>query len=450
MDTYKCRDRERKDYIMRDSKMFNTVPADTLILGDNQYYSKDCYKTRLNNNVLVVGTSGAGKTRSIVIPNLLQASGNYVISDPKGYLSKKYGDYMKSKGYRVLNMDFIHPEKSLRYNPIHYCSNSTEVVRLAHMLVQNVYVKGATKTIDPFWDEASELLISACIGYLVETDQIEESKKNFSSLVDMIRKCKREYMEVRNGKVKSRLEIMMEEHKRYMKTIGKESWAAKKFEEFNVCPDKTYSTVNITSIAKMTSFDTVEINKMMETNDIDFTTIGTEPTVVFVEVSDTDRSMDLLVNLFYSQLMNSLCSFADEKCEDGRLPIPVQFILDDFATNARIDNFENMIANIRSRNISAMLMVQSEAQLAAGYYESAPTIIDNCNTYVYMGGSSPDMASQIAKRANKTTNTILNMPIQKSWIFRRGQAPVCCDNFKLEPFELEKRRDEVTLEPEIN
>ena len=133
--------------------------------------------------------------------------------------------------------------------------------------------------------------------------------------------------------------------------------------------------------------------------------------------------------------MNELCMYADDKCENSCLPVPVQFILDDFATNARIDNFQNIISNIRSRGISAMIMVQSEAQLKAGYGYNSQTIVDNCNTYVYMGGSDPHQAKEVAMRANKSTNSILNMPVSTSWIFRRGQEPVFCDNFDLEWFQ---------------
>ena len=177
---------------------------------------------------------------------------------------------------------------------------------------------------------------------------------------------------------------------------------------------------------------------MFEGNDIDFKSIGQQPTAVFVEVSDTDRSKDILVNLFYSQLINELCGYADDECPGNRLPVSVQFLLDDFATNAHIDNFENMISNIRSRGISAMLMVQSEAQLEAGYGVHAHTIVDNCSSYVFMGGSDPAMAEIIAKKANKSPSTILNMPVGTSWIFRRGEEPVMCKNFDLPSFENEK------------
>ena len=148
--------------------------------------------------------------------------------------------------------------------------------------------------------------------------------------------------------------------------------------------------------------------------------------------------------------MNTLCSYADDKCPGSRLPIPVKFILDDFATNARIDNFQNIISNIRSRGISAMIMVQSEAQLKSGYKEDAQTIVDNCNTYVYMGGSNPEQAENIAKRANKPAHKILNMPIGHSWIFRRGQEPVLCKNFDLEWFMKEKEYDKVWERKRLN
>ena len=408
------------------------VPEGALILGENQYYSIDCIKTQLNNNVIVVGTSGAGKTRSVVRPNLLQATGSYVISDPKGNLSKMMRHYLESKGYEVITIDFIHPEKSLRYNPIGFCRNTTDVRRLAHIIANEMVWSSGSKSHDPFWENASEILVSACIGYMIETDELEECEKNLTTLAELIREASR------GRKGKSELDFRMECHKMKMESEGKESWAVDRYNEYNTSPDRTHASINVYTLATMATFDTLETRKMLVDNDIDFKSIGEKPTALFVVVSDTDRSMDILVNLFYSQLMNELCTFADDECKNSCLPVPVQFILDDFATNARIDNFHNMIANIRSRGISAMIMVQSEAQLFAGYDVNAQTIIDNCNTYVYMGGSNPEMAEKIARRANKTATSILNMPLGKSWIFRRGQEPVLCNNFDLEWFEYEK------------
>ncbi len=413
------------------------VPEGTMILGENRYYSRDCHKTKLNNNVIVVGTSGAGKTRSIVMPNLMQATGSYVVSDPKGNLAKKLGPYLKSKGYEVITMDFIHPEKSLRYNPIGYCHNTTAVRKLAHTIVYEISNSDGKGNLDPFWNEASEIMISAIIGYMLETEELKDSEKNMITLSRLIREANRNMCGTL-ARGMSELDSRMERHKKSMLSYGKESWAVDRYDEYNTSPDRTQASINITALAKMSTFDTIETRKMLSCNDIDFADIGRRKTALFVEVSDTDRSMDILVNLFYSQLMNELCTFADDECEDSRLPVPVQFILDDFATNARIDNFHNIIANIRSRGISAMIMVQSEAQLEAGYGVNAQTIIDNCNTYVYMGGSNPKMADIIAKRADKPATRILNMPLSMSWIFRRGEEPVLCNNFDLEAFEKEK------------
>ena len=148
------------------------VPEGMMILGENRYYSRDCYKTKLNNNVIVVGTSGSGKTRGIVKPNIMQATGSYVVSDPKGNLAKQLGPYLESKGYNVITMDFIHPEKSLRYNPIGYCHTTTDVRKLAHTIVYEISQSGNSRNVDPFWNETTEILISAIIGYMLETDEL--------------------------------------------------------------------------------------------------------------------------------------------------------------------------------------------------------------------------------------------------------------------------------------
>lgn len=428
-------------------KNLSSIPDFDMILGQGVHYSRDDYRTKLNNNVCVVGTSGAGKTRSIVKPNLMQASGSYVVSDPKGNLARELGPYLEKKGYDVVRMDFIHPEKSVGYNPLDYCRTTQEIQQLAHLLVyeMNMQENNASRPIDPFWDEATLILLMSLLAYIKESDDISEEEKNLSMLSKLIResKCKNEKgksvsYSINDCARNTSLDYRMEEHRHKAAKQGTTSWAVERYDDYNVAPNRTFYTINITSLAKLATFDTPEIRKMIARTGFDFRKVGQKPMAVFVEVSDTDRSLDILVNLFYSQLMNELCRFADEECKDSRLPIPVQFILDDFATNARIGNFQNMIANIRSRGISAMIMLQSEAQLKAYYGDNAQTIIDNCNTYVYMGGSNPEQAKLVGKRANKIDTTILNMPIGKCWVFRRGQEPILCDNFDLEAFRREK------------
>ena len=412
------------------------VPENVLIAGHNVYLSKDSFSTGLNNNVLVVGTSGGGKTRYFVKPNIMNAEGSFIVSDPKGNLHTQYEAYLKDKGYDVKKISFIHPESSLRFNPITLCRNTQDIQKLSHALVYGLNGNGSRRTPDPFWDEATQILFNALIGYILENDEIKEKDKNLTTLIKLIPELKREN---ENSRTECPLKQRFERHKRnYEINKSKESWAYRRFEEFSTAPYKTYQTIIVCSLAKLCSFDTVELREMLKDNDIDFTQIGIKKTALFIEVSDSDRSMDTLVNLFYTCVMNQLCSYADEKCKDSRLPIPVQFILDDFATYARIDNFENMISNNRSRNISASIMVQSEAQLKAGYAESANTIIDNCNTYIFMGTNNPGMASVIAERANKTAQTIINMPVGMQWVFRRGSAPIYCKQFDYEWFCEEK------------
>lgn len=411
-------------YIKKNNK--EKVPEGALVVAEDQYYSMDWRTTGVNNNVLVIGSSGMGKTRGLVEPNIMQATGNYVVSDPKGRLYEKYKKYLEEKGYRVLKMNFIHPERSLRYNPIEKIKNTQDILKLAHMIVYNGHTK-AGKTVDPFWDEATLVLFTVLLGYLYETNDIPKNQKNFSTLSYLLSEVGKGFDEYGRMLPMSKLHCRLEKHNEEMKHLGKESWAYRRFQVFKTCPEKTHNTIVMTSYAKLASFDTEEIAVMMETNDIDFTSVGTEKTALFVEVSDTDRSMDLLVNLFYTQLMNELCSYADECCENGCLPIPVRFILDDFATNCKIDNFQNMIANIRSRGISAMLMVQSEAQLYACYDMDGDTIVDCCNTYVYLGTDNSKTTHSVAERANKPVHMIQRMPIGTCWIFRRGQEPIFCE-----------------------
>ncbi len=391
-----------------------------MILPDGKYYSLDDRTTRLNNNVLVVGTTGASKTRTVVTPNLLECTGSYVVTDPKGNLYKQWGSYMRENGYRVVRISFIHPEKSVKYNPLKYVKTTQQIQQLSSALVYTD--KG--KTQDPFWDDSSLMLINSLIAYIKETVPENSKDHNFHSILRMLRSAGREESR------KTALYFMMEELKRK----NPRSWACKQFENVNQSPEKTFNTIVATSIAKFCSIDTEELSRMMKYDEIDLPSIGQRKTAVFVEVSDSDRSMDMLINMFFTQAMNQLCTYADEKCENCQLPVPVRFFMDDFATNCKIDNFENMVSNIRSRKISVLLILQSLSQLEESYGKSAHTIADDCDTLIYMGGNDPETAHQIAIRCNKTTQTILHMPLCTSWIFRRGEKPFMCRNLELDDY----------------
>ena len=391
-----------------------------MILGKDNYYSLDTHETMLNNNVLVVGASGAGKTRSVVIPNLLLATGSYIVSDPKGNLHRQYGSYLKKKGYEVKKLDFTDPMNSCGYNFFDYIKSTQDIVKVANMFFEN---KG--NRVDPFWDEAAQLLLQACIAYLIETSR--KNDHNFSNVMKMLE------MFTNAGDLedeKAVVDIMFDELAKEKPTC----YAVKTYKKFRVAANRTLRSIIISLNAKMGLFDTPEIARMTAFDSVDIPSIGDKKTALFVVVSDTDRSMDVLANIFFTQAMNELCRHADKDCEDYRLPVPVRFILDDFATNCRINQFPRMIASIRSREISTMLLIQAESQLYERYNNDGKTIIGNCDTYMYMGGNDVETAESVSKRCDVPLKKVLNMPVGDNIVFRRGMDPVHGKNFDLEGF----------------
>lgn len=392
-----------------------------MIVAQNVSYSLDCYETKLNNNVLVVGTSGSGKTRSIVTPNILQATGSYIVSDPKGNLYNQYKPYLMKQGYVVKKLDFTEPENSEGYNFFEYIRKTQDINKIAHMIVFSGNQIGYKA--DPFWDEAAELLLQSVIGYVYEV--FEKDERNLGIVQTLIDTCQ---INEDDSNEESGLDILMKR----LESIDKDSYAIKQYKKFRAAAGKTLKSIIISLNAKIGHYDSPEIRGLLAKDTINITDIGMRPTALFVVVSDTDRSLDGLANLFFSQAMNELCWQADKNCIRNTLPVPVRFILDDFATNCRIAEFPRMIASIRSRGISTMLMIQSEAQLEENYKYDARTIIANCDTYVYLGGNDVGTAEAVAKRCNMPLMKILNMPVGSNWIFRRGQAPINGTNVDLE------------------
>lgn len=406
------------------------MEKNTMILGEDQYYSLDTHQTKVNNNVLIVGTSGAGKTRGFVIPNLLQASGSYIISDPKGDLYKQYKGYLLQQGYEVKKLDFTEPTHSAKYNFFHYIHNTQDIIKIAHMLI---YQKKAGGSVDPFWDQASQLLLQAVIAYLRE--KWNEEDQNLHNVMRVISMCE---IDENNSSSRCPLDCVMEQLERH----NPNSYACKTYKKFRVAAGKTLKSILISVNARLGLFDTPEIMEMMREDTIDLASIGQKKTVLFVVVSDTDRSMDALVNLFFTQAMNELCNYADKHCANNCLPVPVRFILDDFATNCKIEDFPRMISAIRSRGISTMLMIQAESQLMESYGQEGKTIIGNCDTYVYLGGNDIETAKSVSLRCDLPMTKILNMPIGTDWIFRRGQAPINGKILDLEEFLQERKRQQ--------
>lgn len=391
----------------------NEFNRGTVKIAEDCEYSLDDFKTRLNNNILIVGGSGCGKTRNIVEPNLVEAVGSFLISDPKGNLYNKYREYLKLKGYRVISVDFIHPERSSCYNPMHYANTSQEIMKLANLIIDDNAAKG-TKA-DPYWNMSSMTMMLALIGFMKETDRRPMTFKEILRLLDMGKRDKDD-----DECHDSALSRMFGALRR----ANPDSWACRQFDNANLAPCRTYDCTRSTLAAKFAKLDSEELDRMMSGQPFDFTAIACEKTAVFVAVSDTDRSMDTLANMFFSQAINSLCEFADNCCENNRLPIPVRFILDDFATNCRIEEFPRMISSIRSRAVSVMLLVQSEAQLLQSYQNDCKTIISNCDTYAYIGGNDAVTADSISYRSDLPPIEVLSMKIGECIVFRRGSRPV--------------------------
>lgn len=388
-------------------------------------YDMDTHVTRRNNNLLCVGTTGCGKTRGIVEPNILTAEGSMVIIDPKGNLYRKYKEELEKKGYDVKHINFVQPEKSNHYNCFLYPTSTRDIVKTAHMIVYGVDAK--ERGSDPYWNQAAVQLLSSLIGFMKDEGG---ERCNIGRLMELIRMAPKNGEHDRaNGK-----SILQELMKQRYEKKGAASWVYDQFRSVDVTPPRTYNCVVGTLSALFSAMDTIELREMMKTNDIEFAMIGQKKMAVFVVVSDTDRSMDTLVNLFFSQAMNELCLYADYQCADNRLPVPVCFILDDFATNCKIEDFPRMISSFRSREISVMLMIQSEGQLSDGYKEGARTIVGNCDTYVYMGGADVLTARTVAERCNVPVEEIINMPIDDCWVLRRGEKPVLTKRLDIDDF----------------
>ena len=392
-----------------------------MILGKDRVYSLDTYSTKRNNNVLVVGASGAGKTRGIVSPNLMQATGSYIVSDPKGSLYCKYKKYLEERGYEVKKLDFTDPLNSVHYNFLSYIKEPKDIIKAAHMLA---YEELTTQ--DPFWDHSASMLLSALIAYCIEG--LNEYEQNFRSIEKLLQSARRGEF---SSDDRSSLDRLMDYHgKRYP-----DSWAVRQYRNVAVAPERTFNSILITLTSKLRNFGTEELVEMMSSDDVNIASIGKKKTALFVVVSDNDRSMDNLANLFFTQAMNELCRYADKECKDFKLPVPVRFILDDFATNCRIDEFPRMIASIRSRGISTMLMIQAESQLLDSYGADGRTIIGNCDTYVYMGGTDVETAKAVAERCDVPVKKILNMPVGTNIIFRRGEEPIWGKILDLKDYE---------------
>lgn len=390
------------------------------ILGRDAMICNDTYRTGLNNNDLIIGPSGAGKTRGYVKPNILQCSESLIVADTKGSLLSEVGPALERSGYRILSLDFKDLDHACGYNPldfIRYDRKNRQYAPQDILTIANTLVPSTSQK-DPFWENAARMYLGAMIGYVMEC--LPKREHTLKYVVDL-------YASIQSGDFRKLMNELMQEKPDCFAVN-----AYRLFLDSNRSPTTEASILSVLG-EKLNGLNFKSALKMYSRRSrIDLSKLGEEKTAVFLTISDTDRSMDRLVSLFYTQALQVLCHSADTRYPDHRLPVPVRFILDDFATNAVIPDFDNITSVIRSRNISVSIILQSITQLNAIYgAERAATITNNCDNCLYLGGQDPETARFISVKANKPVSTILGMGLEETYLFTRGQQPRKVGKFDL-------------------
>ena len=350
-----------------------------------------------NKNILVIGGSGSGKTRFFCKPSLLQAHSSYVCTDPKGTLLPEIGTFLERKKYRIKCLNLINFRKSMRYNPLAYIRSEKDILKLVNALIMNTKGEGE-KSSEDFWVKAERLYYSALIGYIWY--EATEEEKNFITLLDLINASEaREDDETYQSPVDllfSQLEEREPDH-----------FAVKQYRKFKMAAGKTLKSILISCGARLAPFDIKELRDLMEYDELELDTLGDQKTALFVILSDTDSTFNFVAALMYSQLFNLLCDKADD-FYGGRLPVHVRLILDEFANIGQIPNFDKLIATIRSREISASIILQSQSQLKTIYKDAADTIVGNCDSTLFLGGKEKYTLKEISELLGKETIDLYN------------------------------------------
>lgn len=408
------------------------------ILAANRSVGNDTWETGLNNNDLIVGPSGSGKTRGYVIPNILQCSESLIVTDTKGNLREQLGGVLEGNGYAVLELDLAGCAASRNgYDPLDYIRTvESPGDGCGHCSEQDVMTVSAAlapvqSQRDPFWDLAARGLLSSIIAYVM--DCLPPRERTMESVLAL-------FHEVRTG--------------RYAALIGElartdpDSMAVSQYRLFDAGRDAEKMRSSIQGILgeRLSIFAFSGARTLLRHPEkIDIASIGRRKTALFLRLSDTDRSMDRLASLFCSQALQVLCGLADAE-PDGRLKVPVRFILDDFAAAADccIPDFDRITSVIRSREISVSIILQSLSQLEASYgHARAMTIVNNCDHLLYLGGQDVETARYISAKANKSVHTILQMPLEDAWLFTRGRAPEAVRRYVPEAHPRHLRQNEL-------
>ena len=350
-----------------------------------------------NKNILVIGGSGSGKTRFFCKPSLLQAHSSYVCTDPKGTLLPEIGSFLERKKYRIKCLNLINFKKSMRYNPLAYIRSEKDILKLVNALIMNTKGEGE-KSSEDFWIKAERLYYCALIGYIWY--EAPEEERNFITLLDLINASEaREDDE----EFQSPVDILFQQ----LEEKDPEHFAVKQYKKFKMAAGKTLKSILISCGARLSPFDIKELRDLMETDELELDTLGDRKTALFVIISDTDSTFNFVAALMYSQLFNLLCDKADD-FYGGRLPVHVRLILDEFANIGQIPNFDKLIATIRSREISASIILQSQSQLKTIYKDAADTIAGNCDSTLFLGGKEKSTLKEISELLGKETIDLYN------------------------------------------
>ena len=350
-----------------------------------------------NKNVLIIGGSGSGKTRFFVKPNLMQMHSSYVVTDPKGTVLLEVGKMLQSNGYRIKVLNTINFTKSCHYNPFSYIRSEKDILKLVNTIIVNTKGEGAQATED-FWVKAEKLYYQALIAYIWY--EAPEEEQNFSMLIDLI-----DASEAREDdeEFKNAVDLLFEELEKEDPT----HFAVRQYKKYKLAAGKTAKSILISCGARLAPFDIRELRELTSYDELELDTLGEIKTAMFVIISDTDATFNFLVSIMYAQLFNLLCDKADD-VYGGRLPIHVRCLLDEFANIGQIPSFEKLIATIRSREISASIILQSKSQLKAIYKDNADTIEGNCDTTLFLGGKEKTTLKEMAEILGKETIDLYN------------------------------------------
>ncbi|HEV1472023.1 TPA: type IV secretory system conjugative DNA transfer family protein [Streptococcus pneumoniae] len=350
-----------------------------------------------NKNVLVIGGSGSGKTRFYVKPNLMQMHSSYCVTDPKGTIVIECGKMLEDNGYEIKILNTINFKKSMKYNPFAYLRSEKDILKLVQTIIANTKGEGE-KAGEDFWVKAEKLYYTALIGYIFYEAPREE--KNFATLLDMI-----DASEVREDD-----ETYMNPIDRLFEALEKKEpthFAVKQYKKYKLAAGKTAKSILISCGARLAPFDIQELRDLMSEDELELDTLGDRKTALFVIISDTDDTFNFVVSIMYSQLFNLLCDKADDEY-GGRLPVHVRCLLDEFANIGLIPKFEKLIATIRSREISASIILQAQSQLKAIYKDNADTIVGNCDSTLFLGGKEKTTLKELSETLGKETIDLYN------------------------------------------